>query len=148
MKKILLTFFLFSITFSVQVVAQCTGGPDPLCVYTNGPCGSLHDGYVGQPYSDTITFWAPKRVDASQQSGGLYDSLDLVQFQITNISGLPPGILWNCGNGTCIYNPQPNGILTNINYCGTPMVAGSYTLTITTVGTVSTPIGNQSGSAQ
>ncbi len=46
-----------------------------------GPCGTLNNGIVGQLYQDTITFWAPPRVDASAQSGGLFDSLDFVELK-------------------------------------------------------------------
>ncbi|MCZ2443375.1 MAG: T9SS type A sorting domain-containing protein [Flavobacteriales bacterium] len=146
MKKILQTTLTIIIVFLHYswTSAQCPGSPNPGCINTAGPCGVLNDGVVGQYYSDTITFWAPKRVDASQQSGGLFDSLDFVQFKVLSVTGLPTGITWNCHVPNCTYNPQPNGILASINFCGTPITQGSYTVSITIKGTVSTPIGNQS----
>jgi len=127
-----------------QTFAQCAGSPNPACINTLGPCGALNNGVVGQFYNDTITFWAPNRVDASQQSGGLFDSLDFIEMKILNVTGLPTGITWNCNVGNCTYNPQPNGTLASINFCGTPISQGNYNVTITIKGTVSTPIGNQS----
>jgi hypothetical protein len=142
MKKLLLFVFALSGVLNLQVAAQCAGGPDAACIGSNGPCGSLHDGTVGQAYNDTISFWAPNQVDA----GSPFGMVDFVQFQIANITGLPAGMTWSCGNGTCIYNPQPSGILTNFNVCGTPISPGSYTLNVHIIGTVNIPgLGNQSG---
>ena len=142
MKKYLLSSICSLFIFCIQSYTQCAGGPDALCVGTSGPCGSLHDGTVGQAYSDTISFWAPNQVDA----GSPFGMVDFVQFQIVTITGLPAGLNWSCGNGTCIYDPQPAGILTNFNVCGTPIVPGSYTLHVHIIGTVYIPgLGNQSG---
>jgi hypothetical protein len=143
-KHLLFFVIIVLISISTSSYSQCAGSPNPACVNSNGPCGSFSDGVIGQFYSDTISFWAPKRVDASVQSGGLYDSLDFVEFQVLNITGLPVGITWNCNSPSCIYNPQPNGILASVNFCGTPISPGQYTVTFTIKGTVSTPIGNQS----
>jgi hypothetical protein len=146
MKKavlVLLSSFLITIHYSN---AQCTGGPDLACAGTNGPCGTLQDGVVGQAYNDTISFYAPNQVDATAQSGGLFGWVDFVQFQIANVVGLPAGLTWSCGNGSCIYDPQPSGILTNITICGTPLISGTFNLTVQTVGTVYLPgLGNNSG---
>ena len=149
MKKSLLatlTLSALSILCTLPLSAQCTGGPDPACINSNGPCGSLHDGLVGQYYSDTISFWAPNQVDASAQSGGLYSWVDFVQFHIADVTGLPAGLNWSCGNGSCVYNPQPSGILANMNICGTPFVSGTYSLHVHIIGTVAIPgLGNQNG---
>ncbi len=149
MKKLLL-FALGSLAiFTSQLNAQCTGGPDAACVGSNGPCGTLDPGTVGQAYNDTISFWAPNQVDATAQSGGLFGWVDFVQFQIANISGLPAGLTWSCGNGSCIYNPQPSGILANFNICGTPFVSGTFNITVDIIGTVYLPgLGNQTGPQQ
>jgi len=143
MKKLVLAFFIL-LSFTASANAQCTGGPDIACLNTNGPCGVLQDGTVGQYYNDTISFYAPNQVDATVQSGGLYGWVDFVGFQITNITGLPAGLTWSCGNGTCSYDPQPSGTLANFIVCGTPIVAGTYTLHVTIYGTVYLPgLGNQ-----
>lgn len=144
MKKHLLTLFALVLFHINILLAQCAGSPNIACINTMGPCGVLNDGIVGQFYSDTITFWAPNRVDASAQSGGLFDSLDFIELKILNVTGLPVGITWNCNVGNCTYNPQPSGTLASINFCGTPFSQETYTVTITVKGTVSTPIGNQS----
>lgn len=140
----LILLFNLSVFFTPLAFGQCSGSPNPACINTMGPCGVLNNGVVGQYYNDTISFWAPRRVDASVQSGGLFDSLDFIEMKILNVTGLPTGITWNCNVGNCTYNPQPNGTLASINFCGTPISQGNYTVTITIKGTVSTPIGNQS----
>lgn len=145
MKRTLLALSFILTIFPSIINAQCVGGPDPLCTGTSGPCGNLHNGTIGQAYADTISFWAPNQVDATIPSGGLFGWVDFVEFKINNVTGLPAGLTWNCGNGSCIYDPQPSGTLCNINICGTPIVSGTFNLTIYTVGTVSTPFGNQSG---
>lgn len=149
MKKLLLVTTLLLVSFSVNLHAQCSGIPDPSCVGTNGPCGILNDGYAGQPYSDTISFWAPNQVDATAQSGGLFGWVDFVDFFISNVSGLPAGLTWSCAGGSCHYNPQPAGVLAGLNICGTPLVAGTYNVTIDIIGTVYLPgLGNQTGPQQ
>ncbi len=142
MKKLFLAIFCSLLFFTSQANAQCPGGPDPVCAGTNGPCGSLHDGIVGQAYNDTMSFYAPNQVDA----GSPFGMVDFVQFQLASVTGLPPGLTWSCGNGSCIYDPQPAGILTNFNVCGTPFAPGNYTLHVHIIGTVNIPgLGNQSG---
>jgi hypothetical protein len=145
MKKLLLVAFCSLSILTNNLNAQCVGSPDPGCMGSNGPCGSLHDGTAGQPYIDTISFWAPQQVDATVQSGGLYSWVDFLQFQIADVTGLPAGLTWTCGNGTCIYDPQPAGILANFTVCGTPIAPGNYTLHITIIGTVDI-LGGSSGS--
>ncbi len=146
MKKLLLVFTLIFSSVFVNLYSQCSGTPDPGCVGTNGPCGILNDGYAGQPYSDTISFWAPNQVDATVQSGGLFGWVDFVDFFISNVTGLPAGLTWSCAGGGCHYNPQPAGVLASLNICGTPLVAGTYDVEVNIVGTVYLPgLGNQTG---
>jgi len=142
MKKLILVAVFTTSFFSLQTYAQCPGGPDPICAGTNGPCGSFHDGTAGQFYSDTMSFYAPNQVDA----GSPFGMVDFVQFQLANVTGLPAGLTWSCGNGSCVYNPQPGGILTNFNICGTPLIPGNYTIHVHIIGTVNIPgLGWQNG---
>lgn len=133
MKKLLL---FVTILFSIHLYSQCTGGPDPACTGTSGPCGSLHTGTVGVGYQDTLTFYCPNTVDASGPSGGILGIVDFLEFRIVNVSGLPAGMTWNCGDPSCSYDPQPSGRLANINICGTPIVSGTFNLLIETQGTI------------
>src|SRR5687767_5139884 len=135
MKKSLLLFISFILIANTQTFAQCPNTPDPSCAGTNGPCGSFHDGIAGQPYSDTMTFYAPNQVDA----GSPFGMVDFVQFQLANVTGLPAGMTWSCGNGSCIYDPQPSGILTSFGICGTPLSPGTYTVNVHIIGTVDIP---------
>lgn len=142
MKKSLLIFLCILSFSSLQTFAQCVGTPDPACTGTNGPCGSFHDGVAGQPYVDTMNFYAPNQVDA----GSPFGMVDFVQFQLANVTGLPAGMTWTCGNGSCIYDPQPSGILTNFTICGTPLSPGTYTVNVHIIGTVDIPgLGWQTG---
>jgi hypothetical protein len=77
-------------------------------------------GYVGQAYSEDITFVLPT------------DTLgfDFINFQITAVT-LPLGLTWSCNNASnnCNYNPQINqhGC---VNIQGTPLLAGTYTIDV------------------
>ncbi len=147
----LILFISLILGFSAQVQAQCPGcSPNTvLCQGSNGPCPNTMDTATsGLAYEDTMTFYLPKQVDATQQSGGLFSWVDFLQFEILSISGLPFGINWECNTSNCTYFPSqfPNGTFACIRFCGTPLAApGTYTLTIDTKGTVQTPFGAQSG---
>jgi len=145
----LIVFLLFALGFEAQ--AQCPGCvPNTvLCQGSNGPCPNYMDTATsGQAYEDTMTFFLPKQVDATVQSGGLFSWVDFLKFEILSISGLPFGINWECTPSNCTYFPSqfPNGTFACIRFCGTPLAApGTYTLTIDTKGTVQTPFGAQAG---
>ena len=89
--SISLTFRLFFV-FSQCVVDTTYTAPG---IYPD----PLPDGYVGQPYSQDITFIMP------------LDTMGAViqNFEIVSI-GLPVGLNWVCNNAVnnCNYNPQNN----------------------------------------
>ena len=78
----------------------------------------LPDGYVGQPYSEDITFIMP------------LDTMGAViqNFEIVSI-GLPVGLSWVCNNPTNNYNPQ-NNQYGCINVYGTPLLLGQYNVNV------------------
>lgn len=119
MKKALLFSILISI-FSIGK-SQCTidfAQTSP-GLYPD----TLPDGFVGQPYSEDITFVLPL-----DTMGYLFTN-----FHILSIS-LPVGLNWQCnasGNG-CNYNPQVNQYGC-VNVSGTPLLAGQYNIDVTVI---------------
>ena len=83
---ILLSFKVFT-SFSQCIIDTSYTVPG---IYPN----PLPDGYVGQPYSEDITFIMP------------LDTMGAViqNFEIVSI-GLPVGLSWVCNNPTNNYNP-------------------------------------------
>ena len=112
-------FLFISLTFKlVFVLSQCVIDtnytvpgiyPDP-----------LPDGFVGQAYSEDITFIMP------------LDTMGAViqNFEIVSI-GLPVGLNWVCNNSinNCNYNPQ-NNQYGCINVFGTPLLVGQYDVNV------------------
>ena len=78
----------------------------------------LPNGYVGQQYSEDITFIMP------------LDTMGAViqNFEIVSI-GLPVGLAWVCNNPTNNYNPQ-NNQYGCINVYGTPLLLGQYNVNV------------------
>ncbi len=153
LRSIFLAVFALFLSFSSfePLHAQCPGcQPNTvLCQGTNGPCpNNMDTATVGSTYEDTLTFFLPEQVDASQQSGGVLGWVDFIEFEIVSIAGLPFGLQWSCGVSNCTYFPSqfPSGTFACVRFCGTPLAPpGVYPITITTIGTVDTPFGNQSG---
>ena len=110
--SISLTFRLFFV-FSQCVVDTTYTAPG---IYPD----PLPDGYVGQPYSQDITFIMP------------LDTMGAViqNFEIVSI-GLPVGLNWVCNNAVnnCNYNPQVNQYGC-INVSGTPLLVGQYDVNV------------------
>ncbi len=130
MKKITLAFV--SLCIACNIHAQCT------IDYTQTNPGVYPDtlpvGTVSQPYNQDITFVL------------ITDTLGftITNFNIANIVGLPVGITWQCNNfaNGCNYNPATS-LYGCVNLSGTPLVAGTYTATVTVVATIQL-LGNQS----
>jgi len=84
---------------------------------------TLPDGFVGQSYSEDITFVLP---------------LDTMGYQFTNFHilsiSLPVGLSWQCNNFSngCNYDPQTNQYGC-VNVTGTPLLAGQYNIDVTVI---------------
>lgn len=149
--RIFLWGFAVLVLFSSRAAAQCPGcTPNTvLCQGSNGPCPASFDtAYAYNSYSDTLTFNLPPTVDASQQSGGILGIVPFVEFKIANIQGLPFGINYTCDQPNCTYAPfANNGTFACVRFCGAPLAAaGTYNITINTVGTIDGgTLGLQSG---
>ncbi len=88
---------------------------------------TLPDATAGQPYSVDITFVM------------LTDTLGLTiyNYQILSVAGLPVGLNWQCNAaaGGCNYDPSVS-VYGCVLVSGTPLVAGTYTMTVTVVADV------------
>lgn len=88
---------------------------------------TLPDATAGIPYDEDVTFVM------------LTDTLGLTiyDYQITNISGLPIGLSWQCNNfqNGCVYDPSVS-IYGCVKISGTPVVPGTFTFTVTVVADV------------
>lgn len=115
----LMLFFSFVITTSLS--AQCSIN------YTYTSPGlypdTLPTGYVGQSYSEDITFVMPLDTQG----------YDFTNFHILSIS-LPVGLTWQSnasGNGNN-YDPQVSQYGC-VNVSGTPLLAGQYNIDVTVI---------------
>ena len=88
---------------------------------------TLPDATAGSPYDEDVTFVM------------LTDTLGLTiyNYQITNISGLPIGLNWQCNSfqNNCTYDPSVS-VYGCVKIFGTPVVPGTFTFTVTVVADV------------
>ena len=100
---------------------------DSNCSATGIYPDTLPDATAGSPYDEDVTFVM------------LTDTLGLTiyNYQITNISGLPIGLNWQCNNfqNNCTYDPAVS-IYGCVKIFGTPVVPGTFTFTVTVVADV------------
>jgi PKD repeat protein len=117
-----LIILLFSFFYNHTLWAQCTPNQN----YTSPGLypDYLPDATVGQFYSKDITIVFFK----DTTSNGITCQFD--EFEILDISSLPPGMSWVSNSGNDKYYPQQN-IYGCVNISGTPMVKGSYTIVAT-----------------
>jgi hypothetical protein len=144
--KIVYSFLVFlfaGLLFGPELAGQACPG----CVVNNtcyvpggGLCpDSLPAATVAQAYSQDVTFYLPKQIDAAPFSGGLLGIVDLLQLRIDAISGLPFGLNWSCNmnSNNCTYFPSSNDTLGCVKICGTPVGnPGVYAVTIYVTATV------------
>lgn len=122
MNRLLLTItVLFSLIITQASFAQCTIN------YTYTSPGlypdTLPTGYVGQPYSEDITFVMPLDTQG----------YDFTNFHILSIS-LPVGLNWqsNASANGNNYDPQVSQYGC-VNVSGTPLLAGQYNVDVTVI---------------
>lgn len=125
------TFLLASLlsTFGA-VFAQCPDcEPDAGCTISPAYptlCPTVPpDATVGIPYSTVITFWLPP----SFTDPGSGFTVDFEQMTITGVAGLPFGLGVSYSHPSGVYYPQQeqHGCA---HICGTPLLAGTYPVTI------------------
>ncbi len=132
MRKLLFGCLLSILCFAVKPVSgQCI--IDTTVSGAGVYPDTLPDATANTPYSVDVTFVM------------LTDTLGLTiySYQIQSVVGLPVGLTWQCnnsGNG-CVYDPSVS-VFGCVLISGTPLVAGTYTMTVTVVADVQL-VGNQ-----
>jgi hypothetical protein len=123
MSRSLLIILFGSLLMWGQAVAQCT--PDTSItipgLYPDSVAG-LPDGMVGAAYNEVI--------QVRVLTDTTFNNLPVIisSITITGVSGLPPGISYQCVPSSCIFPGGGNGC---ILLTGTPSVAGFYPITVT-----------------
>ncbi|HRQ83557.1 MAG TPA: PKD domain-containing protein [Flavobacteriales bacterium] len=131
------TLFLSLVLASYGAVAQCPDcTPDTGCntspAYPTMCPLTPPDATAGEQYQTAITFWMP----ATFTDPGTGVTVDFQQMTITGVSGLPFGLSIQYNQPGGVYYPQ-NESHGCAQICGTPVVAGSYPVTISILAGVS-----------
>lgn len=147
MKKILL-IWMSVVVFAGAATAQCLTCVPAMtgCNPSGGICGHSVVGMANHPYSTNISFYMPKRLnDPSILSQCSCNEVDLHTIKVTGVGGLPTGINATFDHANATYDVQGGDSLGCANFCGTPLAAGTYPITVyieAHVLAVGTPIGN------
>ena len=128
-----LVILLFS---SAPAAAQCPGcAIDFGCMVTPAFPAICplqpQDATAGLSYAADITFWMPANFD----DPGSGQNVDFEQMTITGINGLPFGLEIETSEASGIYFPQTDQFGC-ARICGTPLGAGTYTVNIDFIATV------------
>lgn len=129
-KKLTLLVMVFA---GMRSWAQCPGcAPDLACSVTPAfptlcPLAPP-DATVGEAYEADITFWLP----TTFTDPGSGFEVDFQQMTITNVTGLPFGLDLETNEPSGVYYPQQNQYGC-ARICGTPLGAGTYTITISII---------------
>lgn len=103
---------------------DCTADPAyPTLCPTQPP-----DATAGETYAADITFWLPNNFT----DPGTGFNVDFMLMTITGVSGLPYGLDITYSDAQGIYHPQENQYGC-ARICGTPISAGTYTVTISII---------------
>ena len=137
MKKILLSVFLFGLSY-VNINAQsCTPGAN----FVDSTYGVWPDTTQNLPwatvnvaYSTDINFKVPATVTIDLDPSGQFVGSPIQSFTVTGLSGLPVGYNYGCNISGCTYNGGANGCA---NVYGTTATTGTYPITIEVDATVS-----------
>lgn len=113
--------------------AQCPGCVvNTSCVVspafpTTCPYDSMPQGFVGQAYSEDITFYMPT---VFQVTSPVTQNVTLNSLQILNVTGLPVGLSWQTNSPNNTYSPSPGNEHGCARVCGTPQFPGTYTVIV------------------
>jgi len=97
--------------------------PDPV----GSTVSSIDTGYVGQPYEYTFTVVVPDSFTFDLMTG--ITTLNLKSLTINTVSGLPPGVTWQCEPPDCVFPDQTMGC---IKISGTPTSSGDFYIVMNT----------------
>lgn len=147
MKKLLL-FISITVLTAISASAQCTPGanfadstygvwcdcvdvveaPDTITYFPNGT--------VGVPYSEDMNFKVPATV--TPEIDPTFAGSPINYFDVTGVTGLPPGITYGCNTSSCHYLGGDNGCA---NLIGVPTTAGIYNIAIEVTGNITITVG-------
>ncbi len=137
-----LTLFLGITTTNAQcpgcvIDAQCGVGINPIAP-TLCPA-ALPNGTQGQPYDQNLTFFMPR--DFTDAGSG--QAVTLNSITVTQITGMPQGLAFECNNPGCAYTVTSDPLTQRgcVKICGIPLVPGNYNVLVSVVANVNTPIG-------
>lgn len=136
MKKILLSVFLFGLSY-VNINAQsCTPGAN----FVDSTYGVWPDTTQNLPwatvnvaYSTDINFKVPATVTIDLDPSGQFVGSPIQSFTVTGLIGLPVGYNYGCNISGCTYSGGANGCA---NVYGTTATTGTYPVTINVDATV------------
>ncbi|MFN4235025.1 MAG: T9SS type A sorting domain-containing protein [Bacteroidia bacterium] len=134
MNKIYTLLMAFTVLFFINKVnAQCPGCViNTNCVITPAfpttcPADSMPEGFVGQAYSEDITFYMPENF---QVTIPVTQMVHLDELKILNVSGLPAGLNWQTNSPNNTYHPSAGNEHGCARVCGTPQFPGTYTVIV------------------
>ncbi|MCS6934358.1 MAG: T9SS type A sorting domain-containing protein [Chitinophagales bacterium] len=148
MKKfVALAFCVLGTYYAFAQCNSCTPSFTSTCPPSGGLCAKLDTVYVNQPFSKVIPFYMPRFINPNQIStpcGGC-TSIKLRRIDVTGVSGLPGGFQTPYFSQNGSYNIQNGDTIGCATFCGTPLVAGTYVITVyllADVTAIGTPIGD------
>lgn len=117
--------------------AQCDGcSPDLSCsaspAFPTLCPANAPDATAGEYYEADFTFWMP----ATFSDPGSGFTVDLLQITITGVSGMPFGLAFTANEPSGVYYP-PENEYGCARVCGTPIIPGTYPVTIDVLAHVS-----------
>jgi hypothetical protein len=139
---------LFAVSFfgSFDLLAQCPGCQiDATCGVGINPVEptlcppTLANGIQGQPYDEDLTFFMPRNFTDSESGA----SVTLNSITVTQITGIPQGLAFECNNAGCNYIVTDDPLTQRgcVKICGTPLVPGNYNVLVSVIANVNTPLG-------
>ncbi len=141
---IILLFFFFSIRGAFAQCSLCTPVFNT-CPPAGGLCNKLDTAYAHHPFTKVINFFMPKVItDPSIISQCSCNTVDLLHIRVTGVSGLPTGVNYLISNNGS-FNVVGDDSMGCATFCGTPLLAGTYVVTVyleADVTAIGTPIGN------
>lgn len=122
------------LSLSLHAIAQCPGCiADITC--TSNPakptiCPSvLPDGFAMQPYQADLSFYLP----AQFQDSATGFNVTLNELHVTGVAGMPYGLEFTSSSSNDIFYPSSNPPTSErgcARFCGTPLIPGSYVITV------------------
>ncbi|HWB63491.1 MAG TPA: hypothetical protein VG603_08285, partial [Chitinophagales bacterium] len=148
MRKIYAVLIVAMMFGNQWVSAQCSQCTPVFstCPPAGGLCGHLDTAYANHAYDKVINFYMPKVLtDPSILSQCSCNEVHLRHITVTGVSGLPTGVGYSLSHSNGYYDVSNGDSLGCSHFCGTPLVAGLYPVTVylsADVTAIGTPIGN------